>query len=421
MRISSFLVAAILSLGSSAATAETVKFCFTAPADFTDSAFPLANGTKEDYWQTSSAKPMYGVKAYVRPVGTSVVWDDFTDDGFGADGAGCTSSITATGTNLTYTIRVYFNALVQGNNLDGYNGDADISCYRDITYSNITGSGTKTISIVGSSQCKPLWRAMNTAAYGLYRHAGGMTGKSYHVVWCDGGSNAGCNAINTTVGTTITLSAGGTARKFTIAHELGHAISYAKDSALVSGDCSENLSTCPSDPNQAQAISHAMWSREHQSCAFREAFAHFYSADVFNSHNQSDCVFRYYKEDYKFANDGSGLSTVDCEASTPSTNFSVVDSPPPSTGVLVPAFMETNPCGSLFTNRGVEVDWFRQMWDTHTNSGPISFTDQINWARDAISSSTGNYFDALDAQANAVGGSLDLNWDIDVVANGVDH
>lgn len=166
-----------------------------------------------------------------------------------------------------------------------------------------------------------------------------------------------------------------------------------------------------------------MWSREKQSCAFYEGFAHFYAADVFNSHNENDCVFRYYKEDYLYANDGTGLTTVDCEASTSTTNYSVVDFPPatPLT-VLEPAFMETKPCGSAFTNRGVEIDWFRQMWDTHTNSStPTSFTTQINWARDAISFSTSNYYDALDAQATVVGGSLDSNWNSAVVANGINH
>lgn len=176
MRIVVAIVLAFLC--STTAQAETVQFCFTAPADFTDSSFALSNGTTEDYWLTSTAKQMYGIHAYVHPIGTSTVWEDYTDDGFGGGTAGCTS-ISATGTNLSYTIRVYSDAYVQGNNIDGYNGDADITCYRDITYNNTSGSGQKTVSIVGSAQCKPVWRALNTAAYALYRHAGGMTGQSH--------------------------------------------------------------------------------------------------------------------------------------------------------------------------------------------------------------------------------------------------
>ncbi len=164
-----------------------------------------------------------------------------------------------------------------------------------------------------------------------------------------------------------------------------------------------------------------MGSQEHQSCAFTEGFAHFYSARVWNSNAQNDCVFAYMKKEF-----GLDKIAVDCEStkSTPCLDESV---PAPGTcganDAYPSKFMEVR-CTGVFDNMGAEVDWLRVLWDVYTDiPSPPSFPEIVDWidAAQNIVPPGSQPYDELDWEANAIGGSLNTNWDRAKGPNGVDH
>jgi hypothetical protein len=185
-----------------------------------------------------------------------------------------------------------------------------------------------------------------------------------------------------------------------------------------------------------------MGSYEVQSCAFAEAFAHFYAADVWNSHSQADCSFAYYKNDVPIQDSCS----PSCPTSPTSSCYSgkcyarpVVDcsqpdvltcdgdecSTPERVGTNVGYYsrhMETL-CGGPFGDRGVEVDWLRTFWTVHTRgTSPPTFTSMRQWLSGAYAFGTfGSPYQRIDYEANQEGGTLNSNWDFAKAFWGVDH
>ncbi|MCA9710152.1 MAG: hypothetical protein KDK70_30210 [Myxococcales bacterium] len=369
-----------LAVGAGPAAFTTVKFCFEQKSLFTDA------GHGEDYWtsNTNTARSVAGTRITIYRNGSpSTQW---LGDGIGDDdpGKGCTTSFAPA---ATFTFRAYARAMVQGNEIDVESVQSESTVF-DLPQSIYVGGAGGTYDVTydpGSD----LFNVMAAASQGLYRHAGGLSGKTFDIRVHADDSYASTNYAGNSA--LIYIEDGDEAKKFIITHELGHTVGgQATGGRLVGNDCSFDSISCPSSG------SHSMTSKEYSNCAIGEGFAHFYAADIWNDHYENSCVFEYW---------GSGTPAIDCEGSSASY---------PS------AYMESA-CDPTYDGRGVELDWLRQFWDVHTEGSDPSMNQMLAWMDGATAWGTTNGYDRLDAAANAYGGAINSNWDGNKGANGVDH
>ncbi|MCC7111033.1 MAG: hypothetical protein IT382_17195 [Deltaproteobacteria bacterium] len=163
-------------------------------------------------------------------------------------------------------------------------------------------------------------------------------------------------------GTEAEVTSTGSTKKFVVTHEFGNnVIRFA--TTMPNGSCAYSV---PPGSACSSTDSHNIGSKEYQGCAFDEGGAHFYSADIWNNHNETDCSFKYYK------NTGSNPAqpVIDCEASPADY----------SSGMSYPVNYLESICPSPFAGMGVEGDWLRAFWDVHTNqSTDPTFNDIKNW------------------------------------------
>jgi hypothetical protein len=107
----------------------------------------------------------------------------------------------------------------------------------------------------------------------------------------------------------------------------------------------------------------------------------------------------------------TGYQTIDCAAGA---------APYPQ------KYMETN-CAPSYTNRGVESDWLRGMWNVLAVSGPyVTLAEIWDWIHDADVTTHLSFpyyyspYTRLDNRSNYVGGTLESHWDVAKSANGID-
>ncbi len=398
MRSSNLTLLAFMVWGATARADEWVQFCATHPESFVDSGFG------EDYWTNPNptSKAARGAKLRVYRNGSEVTGSPFyAGDGIGAGdpGLGCTPEIDVAQANANYEIRIYSQGQVQGNSIDVYDYDTGYIYYRPVYVTVSSGSGSYGADV--SSGDSPIFRAYQATAFALYRHAGGMTGKLYKLR-----VGAPVNANNTGAGEILLTDAG---RKFVVVHEVGHRLSNLKTDGEFSAniDYDMNDSPCETEPGNGN---HQMTSQEYQGAALAEGFAHFYAADVFNSHGATNCKFKYYKT-ITSAKPGVGEitnPTIDCE---------VGDTHWPT------AYQESRPCEDPFDGLGVELDWLRMWWDFHTDSGTKpTFTQIADLCAAADDWGPETAFDVFDAAVSTfMSGAFEGRWDGDVSLNGVDH
>lgn len=147
-------------------------------------------------------------------------------------------------------------------------------------------------------------------------------------------------------------------KKFLVAHEVGHAMemiwsrrnkNVVETGALIGADGyglddSDHPEACK--PAMA-VVSHGLSTVEHVSAAANEGFAHFFAADVYNDHVESDGKFNYYK-----ISDAFGFER--------------------DVYLDEPGSVREDVCGgggaggSLGDATGVEEDWLRLFWNTHS-------------------------------------------------------
>jgi len=188
--------------------------------------------------------------------------------------------------------------------------------------------------------------------------------------------------------------------KFTVSHELGHAIRIVADPSASGQDYSD---TGGGDPDCGSGANDHNWnSREFTSGADLEGWGNFYAAAAFNKRlTAADCWIY--------------LPTmpwwVDCEGSL--------------NGNTTP-WMESK-CTAPFNGKGVELDWTRQFWDVRTNSASSpTVLAMMQWIEDANDApaaawSNSNHFTLLDNEANDKGGILNTLWDSNKSTNGIVH
>jgi hypothetical protein len=362
--LSGLLMLALTRPGSESLPKATIskRYCFELATTYDDI------GIGEDYFTAAGAT--------FRPA-RGIFWRSGGLSGF-ADSGGCTGPITSdVGFEYIFTFESRGNS--GGHNITSRDTGATtgVAAVRAL----VDGAAVQTVR---ASPNDARFNAYVAAAYAANSHAGLGTGSINLVTGSDD------NALR---GDSIHLTTAGTRRKFTIAHEFGHFIQ--RDSAGdIAPDCSFSSVSCPASG------SHHVRSKEHASCAFSEGFAWFYSGDVWNSHDQSDCFLRAY-----------GTTTVNCGAGD---------------AAIPTRFMETM-CDPTYPGRGNETDWMRTFWDLHTdaaNEVQPTMNQILRWMEDANDHGTAwtrtNSFTLLDAEADRKGGQLNIHWDINKTFYGID-
>lgn len=386
------LVAFVVVLGAARQSeAVTIKFCVTYDVGFTDS------GQGEDNWSDALdtapvPKAPRGANFRVYKGGVPI-WPVsgsgpfFLGDGItNGWGLGCTDNITVSARNGDYVLWIESWGEVNYNYLEVRDDDEDVwAVSNEVTVSDNQATQYVEMTGFGSGTAFRIFKIYQATAYALYRHNGG----NWHDLFeyeldedNDGESDPTARALGTAQIT----------EKFQLIHEAGH-VMFENAGIFNAIDYDYPESVCHEEP--AGQI-HSMRSKEYAGTAVLEGFAHFYTADVWNDHNQSSCWFEYYKD---VAGDQS--PGVNCENQTGTTAFAN-------------AYLESACSGGA--DAGVELDWLRAFWDVHTDSiSPAvdpTFTEIVDWLADVGSFPTEDAFSEVDAAADLRNDESDTNWNV---------
>ena len=395
-----------LGLGSADAT---VRFCFEHEVDFIDSGEELSTSCTsyspdrcEDDWTTNDSYAVRGIRVKVeKNIGGTYtqIWSNYTDDGDGSDGAGCTPALDPSGVNTGYyKFTVYSRAKVKGNYVYSRNTSDELASQTWVTYVATDGlTYTYSFNPSTSSYIKERFDVLDAATHALYDVHYGMNLRYYYFELDPSESNRYDSDDHR-----IYIDADGTGptRKFIIGHELGHAVLDDIMGSNYINDCSSSDTggTCTSAAGQ-----HGVTTKEFQSCAMNEGHSHFYASAAFNSASETDCYLHHW---------GSGRGTINCESGSNSTNnYSTL-------------YMENECSATSHDGKGVELDWWRTFWDLRTNSS-VTYADMKSWLEDGSARAVwddDDVYEALDDEANSIGGTFDSTWSTAAQTyNGIDH
>ncbi|OGQ09697.1 MAG: hypothetical protein A2138_09565 [Deltaproteobacteria bacterium RBG_16_71_12] len=446
------------------ARAYNTKFCVTVNVTFTDSSnggtdpvWQLLAGAsperiEDNWWTQTAARPPRGAR-YELKAGSFILMSGYLDDGFGTQGAGCTANYT--GRLTPNTMVIYSRGSIQSNWLYSYDSYRAVDSMTT-TFTGVPQSGEKPVYFGSPSTVEGrVWAGYIGGSFALYRHAGGETGNYFQLYLCQctgsgatcdevGNPPQGCNCAdgpdpsddcdpsnNTNYSMdagngshlTSVLTTAGIRRKFTLVHEMGHIMANkVTDGVANGGNCSGNdVEPCYEDGTG----SHAFWSREGSRCAFKEAFADFYAADVWNDHNEDNCAFKYYKVNASTTELGQSLggAAFDCagDAGNDFTNY--------QDDTQVAYLLQCTEYPWLnyhYFGLGTELDWTRVLWNVHTDgASPPSYTTMVRWIRDCPEeggqlNDPFAFFD-LDDCADTEGGTLNTNWDTAKSVHAIDY
>ncbi|MBI1945695.1 MAG: hypothetical protein HYS27_08365 [Deltaproteobacteria bacterium] len=455
------LLAVMPSLCSSAASAYTAQACVKIQVTYTDSdpTWTLTNGVKEDNWKEQTRlRPPYGASYLITRGGTAVASGNLGDGFAPGVPAGCTANFEVPA-SVTHIMWVWSEGLVQSNHLvsQAPNRSSRIAA---ATFIPTATPFDVNITLVGSDDhdtevLSDVFYAYVAGSYALFRHAGGEVGNWYYYYRCDcavSGSSCvvagnqygdcscagtppdGCyveggNKTNQSLtnpdGTwwVSSMKPEGDNTKFMLIHELGHQLAHSITNGNANGGNCNYAGGHPCDA--AGSGAHAMWSVENANCAYDEAFANFYSADVWNSHSQQDCAYKYslWNIDTQYTWQLRHGPMIDCAAD---------DGPDPGTArddftngqnaeaahPMEASWFDKCPDPSM-SYVSTEVDWTRVFWGIHTDgASPPSFTAIGQWLRDCGPVGVDTAYWDLDACAENAPGTLNANWNANVPATG---
>lgn len=389
----------------------SVNFCFRLETQYDDA------GLGEDFWTSNTptfrdARGLYSRVERYTASGWTSIFEGYTGDGIGSGdpGKGCTGNLAASGAAF-YRYRIWAKGQVQGNPVEAWD-DLGSSAWVLRSYAigglDIVSGGTHQVDI--STEVDERLNVLMMVSYALYRHAGGLSGKLFKVRVDDSTRYDSSAEI-------VYISDASSDEKFKGNHETGHAVGDHTTGGMIVGsnyDVADSI--CPATADSPSSTNnHSLLSREHSEAAANEGFAHFYSADVFNDHDETDCWFGYYKNEY-------GLPkplAINCESGNTlsgnpfSTRFMENEC---ASGIVFPPWIDE------FGGHGIELDWLRAFWDVHTNgSSPPHMNTVLDWIDSADEPSNGTAYDELDDAADAYGGVIETNWNSAKSLNGIDH
>lgn len=435
------MIAAILVLLAPEAYATSIntRFCALITVDYDDTDPTLG----DDYWTSSSTFTVKatGVHIKVTQEGTGTTMFNAYAYTSGTN-EGCTP-LLGLDNAYDYTMTVYSSAGMAGpTTVDVFDDDATpaLDSYSVTGITPLLVLPTRTYTVPLSNR----FRILAAEAFALSREHGYATNEHYisYAQACNTGS--GFNGVCCHSSGAVYQGTGH--RKYIIGHELGHCLFKAHNGGLgcdidygpdadadncddvmeetfSSGEYCASQQACgfgSSALTDGTAGGHQMNSREYQSSAVYEGFAHFYAAHTWNDAN-SDCKFYYYKSKLNWnansvieAGESSWNLHLDCEGGL--TAY----------GVDGAAYLEDY-CGTSSLNRGVEYDWLRMFWDLRTDEG-VAFDDIVEILADANCNSW-NDTELLPVEdrpwerlnESAYDNLLSKEWTFAATTNGVDH
>ncbi|MCB9670167.1 MAG: hypothetical protein H6736_17480 [Alphaproteobacteria bacterium] len=350
----------LLTAGASAQT----RVCVTFNAAYGDNG----SGTQGsgDYWTSNAVRPMPGARVWLY----DLTWAQWSVGAYaehtGSD-TGCADLTTLPG--HSYQIYVLSESqLAYGNKVrvldpaSVSNGHYESSGSPFWTYAGTRAHGTTTTVLIPSTLPNLLQGAMTWAILRRNAGIGSSTFRAFTTA-CPlvGGS---CYKANFDALFTDSTS------KFVFAHELGHQIGAMRNAANGSPQSTASNYEAPTAVCGPVA-GHVMDTKEYQSAAANEGFAHYYAAVSWNLTNQTDCRFGYYKP-VDFNHDGTSDpgSNLNCEGG-PALTTPPGGSPP---APVAAGDYLADQCATPYGNRGTEYDWLRFWWDIDTDGG-LSTTD----------------------------------------------
>jgi hypothetical protein len=411
----------------------TYRTCVQFRSQTLDSGIPIANGPNigglEDYranWNDGLDVPAYGVRVKLK-LGD---WEQTFDT---EPSTGCFNWLHVG--QGPYLMTVYAYATNAMNTFARvHNAPDDFSPYPGKTYRLTTYYkpvlGQTTNVAVGSYDSE--WTTMATLAFSLLRLNIGSGNKEFHVAmdnveksWSSahwGESNQFITEgrhyvkIDNYDAESSKLQS---QRKFLVGHELGHAFAalfYGSHPDAVNGwepGGSDLHSVTPSDDSCGMGESYSIRTKEWNSLGFREGFAHFVSAIVWNNHHREGSFHwlgshhdleRY--SDGVGTNSGGRLENVCC--------------------------VGANPCVESWKNATTIEDWMLFFWDWYTNdetrcSVHPTRTDMMRLYRDTRLQpglNDTNYFSAMQTAVQGMNVAPCLKgWAFDFHAswNGIHH
>jgi hypothetical protein len=330
-----------------------------------------------------------------------------------------------------FTLRVYGYATDDnGNYVRIHDSPSSFASYPGATYSAVlnnvapTPNGTNTYE-VGDHQSK--WTAMAALAFGLYRYHDGLSDKAFHVGIDDtqsGGSSAHFGDSNDAITSGrhyLRLGNGGadpqTRYKFIVAHELGHAIAalyYGNhDDAVNGGEPNVSLSHNV-DPNACgvSGTTYSISSKEWNSVGFREGFAHFIAARIWND-KDTEGAFTWFAGPHDLERFDQGANNA-------------------PGGRLENICCVGGGCADSWDSAGTNEDWLRFFWDWYTFESNTCTTspsrlDMLKLYRQTRLNgglTSTNYFDKMRAAAqdiNLEGCAATSYFDYYAEHNGIDN
>lgn len=330
-----------------------VQVCGEYSVDYDDARSAVG----DDYWTHNGDKTARGVRMKVtRNSDGAQMYYGYT--AYTGVSAGC-SPMMILDTSQTYRVRLYSEARVGGNTIVVRNNDTSKQRY----YTDVETAWRPTVGVTRHTSDTGIHDAWNIAAaagYAQARRRGGLSGETYVLYDQECSSGGSCSTSSA-----IYLSDTGASHKYIIVHEMGHALSRKANG---NQGFSFSYDADTEDCHTRETRAHEAASKEYQSAAAIEGFAHFYAAVVFNSDSQSGCGFAYYKTvDWDL--DGTlDSADVSCEAA-------------PMAGLTSGDWLG-NTCGGTVANRGTEYDWLRFWWDLTTDQD-VYFTDCVEIFADA--------------------------------------
>ncbi|HKI00951.1 MAG TPA: hypothetical protein VKK31_03125 [Thermoanaerobaculia bacterium] len=360
---------------TSAAQGATFQICVKADVLTTDASL-TANGVTEDYWKGADDPVEYlavgrGFRVKVRQGAWVQTFDSHPE-------SGCFSFNRTSATG--FDIRVYgFATDSAGNHVRIHDaGTSTSSWYPGATYSALwTGQTLSSVSAneyVLDGRASDRWTTIAAAAFGLHRYHDGNSGKTISIGFDEGDCNDS-GSINgnapdyvesndahiVRIGRCASTSSDAR-EKMLVTHEQGHAMlrmyyGFDGDDAPRDQGYTPPNGINPAAPPQGSSCwnvsSYGMNSLEWNSQAFKEAFADFYSAKVWNAKDsRGTYTYRGIAYDLEFWDN----------------------------------FTETNPfggftdnfCGSTANGVTTKGDMLRFLWDFFTVTGCVNQPSQLD-------------------------------------------
>jgi len=334
-----------------------------------------AAGVTEDYW-TNADSQIWTQASGVRVKISRGTWETTLD----ANSIGCVS--WSSSDTSGFSVRVYGYSTDAHDNFVRIHNSTSTTCpsYPGGTYSMLVTNYTPTPSssdylTVGSGDRK--WTAMAALAFGLSRVHDGLYNKAIHAGLKTGTTSGDCGGSTAHAGSLngeitndrhcLIIGAcdpsAGTPQaqsKFVVAHELGHALGalyYGGYASAVDGD-EPGISYAGSNPTMSNPNTvctdsgnfYEFGSREWNSVGFREGWAHFISASVWNSKAQQ-CAYTW-------------TGTHSCEHWSGATNGGGIT----SGGRLENWCCPSGACGSSLAGFATNLDWLNFFWEWYTQS-----------------------------------------------------